>query len=63
MYKRQLTHDGSTVYISEFARLRTTSSDLVQFSAEIVSGEVNVKGTISNTENHVVTMVRRMMEI
>ncbi len=58
-----LTHDGSTVYISEFARLRTTSSDLVQFSAEIVSGEVNVKGTISNTENHVVTMVRRMMEI
>ena len=39
-----LVHDGTNCFITPFANIGNHSSQLVTFSAEIVSGEVNLKG-------------------
>ncbi len=56
-----VTHDGSAAYISVFGRVTNHTGDLVTFSADIDSGNVRLRGTISNTNTHTVTVVRRVM--
>ena len=56
-----LTHDGSTVYISTFGRVTNHTGDMVTFSADIDSGNVRLRATISNTNTHTVTVVRKVM--
>jgi hypothetical protein len=58
-----LVHDGSNCFLSTFGRVTNHSADLVTFSANIVSNDVNLKGQISNTDSHDVTVVRRVMVI
>jgi hypothetical protein len=58
-----LTHNGSTCFISTFGRVNTYSADLVTFSASIVSNTVELKGQISNTEVHEVIVVRRVIAV
>ena len=57
-----VTHDGSSAYLSIFGRVTNHTSDLVTFSADIDSGNVRLRGTISNTNTHTVTVVRRVMK-
>jgi len=57
-----LTHDGSTVYISTFGRVTNHTGDMVTFSADIDSGNVRLRATISNTNTHTVTVVRKVMD-
>ena len=58
-----LTHDASTVFLSVHGRVTNSTSDLVTFSADIDSGNVRLRGTISNTNSHTVTVVRRVIKI
>ena len=58
-----LTHDGTNVFLSAFARTTNHTEDLVTFSADISGDDVRLRGTISNTNTHTVTVVRRVMKV
>ena len=58
-----VTHDGTNVYFSEFGRVGNSTSNLVTFSTDISGNDVRLRGTISNTNTHTVTVVRRVMKV
>jgi hypothetical protein len=58
-----ITHDGTNVYFSEFGRVGNSTSNLVAFSVDISGDDVRLRGTISNTNTHTVTVVRRVMKV
>ena len=59
----RVTHDGSDAYLAISGRTSSTGSDLVTFSADIDSGNVRLRGTISSTNTHTVTVVRRLIDV
>ena len=58
-----LTHDGTNVFLSSFGRATNHTTDLVEFTADISGDDVRLRGTISNTNTHTVTVVRRVMKV
>ncbi len=58
-----LTHDGTNVFLSSYGRVTNHTEDLVAFSADISGDDVRLRGTISNTNTHTVTVVRRLMKV
>jgi len=56
-------HDGTNVYLSTFGRATNHTSDLVEFTADISGDDVRLRGTISNTNTHTVTVVKRTMKV
>ena len=58
-----LTHDGTNVFLSSYGRTTNHTEDLVAFSADISGSDVRLRGTISNTNTHTVTVVRRLMKV
>ena len=58
-----LTHDGSNVFLSTFGRVTNHTTDIVNITADIVGDNVRLRGTISNTNTHTVTVVRRVMKV
>jgi len=56
-------HDGTNVFLSTFGRATNHTSDLVEFSADISGDDVRLRGTISNTNTHTVTVVKRTMKV
>ena len=58
-----LTHDGTNVFLSSYGRVTNHTEDLVAFSADISGSDVRLRGTISNTNTHTVTVVRRLMKV
>ena len=57
-------HDGTTAFISEGARIgNSTPSDLFTLTADIDSGNVRLLGAISNTNDHVITAVKRLINV
>ena len=58
-----LVHDGTNCFLTTYANVGNHTSLLVSFSAEIVSGEVTLKGTISNTESHELILIRRVLNV
>jgi hypothetical protein len=54
-----VVHDGSSAYVSVFGRTTNHTGDLVTFTADIDSGNVRLRGQISNTNTHTVTVVRK----
>ena len=58
-----VTHDGTNAFISTFARATNHTTDLVEFTADISGDDVRLRGTISNTNTHTVTVVRRVMNV
>ncbi len=58
-----VTHDGSTPYVTTFGRVTNHTADLITFSATLSSNTVSLKGQISNTDDHVVKFVRRVIEV
>lgn len=59
----RVTHDGTTPYVSIFGRTNTTTGDLVTFSSDIDGDNVRLRGTISSTNAHKVTVVRRLINL
>ena len=58
-----IVHDGSTAYISTQAQLSSSGSTLVVLTADVNSGNLRLRGTINNTNDHTVTVVRRVIEL
>ena len=59
----RITHDGTTPYMSVFGRTTNSTGDLVEFTTDISGGNVRLRGTISSTNTHEVTVVRRLMVV
>jgi len=60
-FEVNVVHDGSTAYTSTFGNTGN-NIDLITVSADIVSGNLRLRGTINNTNDHIVTVVRRVIE-
>ena len=58
-----ITHNGSSAYVSTFGRTTNYSEDLVTLTADINSGSVRLLGTINNSQSHVIKFVRRIIKI
>ena len=58
-----VTHDGTDAYLSVFGRVNSTTSDLVTFSADIDGDDVRLRGQISNSNEHTVTVVKRLIVV
>ena len=60
----RVTHDGTTPYVSTFGRTNSaTTGDLVTFTADMDGDNVRLRGEISSTNAHKVTVVRRLINI
>jgi hypothetical protein len=59
----RITHDGTTPYISVFGRVSSTGSDLATLSADISGDNVRLRGEISSSNTHEITVVRRLIKI
>ena len=60
----RVTHDGTDSYISTFGRTNSaTTGDLVDFTTEVSGDDVRLRGAISSTNAHKVTVVRRLINI
>ena len=60
-FEVNVVHDGSTAYTSTFGNTGN-NIDLITVSADINAGNLRLRGAISNTNDHVVTVVRRVIE-
>jgi len=60
VFEVNVVHDGSTAYLSTFGNTGN-NIDLITMSADINSGNLRLRGTINNTNDHVVTVVRRII--
>ena len=63
LIEANVTHDGSDAYVSVYGRVGNTSSDLISLSADVDSGNVRLRGTISNVNTHVVNVVKRTINV
>ena len=58
-----VTHNGSDAFVSTFGSVTNHTDPLVTFSADINGDNVRLIGTISNTTNHTVKAVKRVIQI
>jgi len=64
-----VTHDGVTAYISVFGGVDNGDGDgssvydTIEFSADISGGNVRLLGTVNNTNNQVIKLVRRPIKV
>ena len=63
LIEANVTHDGTNVFMSTFGRVTNHTGDMVAITADISGDDVRLRGTISNTNTHTVTVVRRLMNI
>jgi hypothetical protein len=61
LFEANVVHDGATAYVSTFGNVGT-STGLITITADIDSGNLRLRGTINNTNDHVVKVVRRVIE-
>ena len=61
-FEANVMHDGSTAYMSIFGAIGT-STGLITMTADIDSGNLRLRGTINNTNDHVVKVVRRVINV
>ena len=62
LFEANITHDGSSAYVSTFGNVGT-STGLITVAADINSGNLRLTGTINNTNDHVVKVVRRVVNV
>ena len=59
----RVTHDGTTPYVSVFGRASSSGSDLATITADINGDNVRLRGQISSSNTHEITVVRRLIEL
>ena len=59
----RVTHDGTTPYVSVFGRTNSSSDDLVTFTADIDGDNVRLRGQISSSNTHELTVVKRVIKV
>ena len=62
LFEANVTHDGSNAYVSTFGNVGSTTG-LITVTADIDSGNLRLLGTINNTNDHVVKVIRREMNV
>ena len=62
IFEANVVHDGATAYVSTFGNVGT-SIGLITVSADIDSGNLRLRGTINNTNDHVVKVIRRVIAV
>ena len=62
LFEANVTHDGSSAYVSTFGNVGSTTG-LITVTADIDSGNLRLLGTINNTNDHVVKVIRREMNV
>ena len=62
LFEANVTHDGSNAYVSTFGNVGSTTG-LITVTADIDSGTLRLLGTINNTNDHVVKVIRREMNV
>jgi len=60
-FEVNVVHDGTTAYTSTFGNVGN-NIDLITVSADVNAGNLRLRGTINNTNDHTVTVVRRVIE-
>jgi len=69
LIEANVSHDGSTAYISSFGEATnghgdgSTIYDSIDLSIEISSGNVRLLGTVNNTNSQVIKFVRRLIKV
>jgi hypothetical protein len=69
LIEANLTHDGTNAYVSIFGAATngvgdgSTIYDSIDISADINSGNVRLLGTVNNTNNQVIKLVRRVIKV
>ncbi len=56
-------HDGTNVYLSEFGTIKTTSSSLATFDADINSGNVRVRATPSSSSSTIFKISKTLTKV
>jgi hypothetical protein len=59
----RVTHDGTTPYISIFGRTSSSGSDLATITADVVGDNIRLRGQISSSNTHEITVVKRVIEL
>jgi len=59
----RVTHDGTTPYVSIFARTSSTGSDLATITADVDGNNIRLRGQISSSNTHEITVVKRVIEL
>ena len=69
LIEANVTHDGTNAYVSTFGAATngvgdgSTIYDSIDISADINSGNVRLLGTVNNTNNQVIKLVRRVIKV
>ena len=63
LLEANVTHDGTTAYISTFGKISDTSTDLVTYTADIDSGNLRLRGTLNSNNDTTTTVMRRAMDV
>jgi len=58
-----VTHDGTTPDISIFGRTSSSGSDLATITADVVGDNIRLRGQISSSNTHEITVVKRVIEL
>ena len=59
----RVTHDGTTPYISTFGRTSSSGTDLATITADVVGDNIRLRGQISSSNTHEITVVKRVIEL
>ena len=58
-----VTHNGTTAYINTWGRVGNSAAELASLSADVSGGQLRLRGTINNTNDHTFTVVRRVIQV
>ena len=59
----RVTHDGTTPFISIFGRTSSSGSDLATITADVDGDNIRLRGQISSSNTHEITVVKRVIEL
>ena len=63
VFEANVTHDGTTPYLSMFGTASSETTDLATITVVKSGDNIQLKGEISTTDDHVVKFVRRVIAI
>ena len=59
----RVTHDGTTPYISIFGRTSSSGTDLATITADVDGDNIRLRGQISSSNTHEITVVKRVITL
>ena len=59
----RVTHDGTTPYVSVFGRTSSSGTDLATITADVDGNNIRLRGQISSSNTHEITVVKRVIEL